>query len=41
LLQCELADAMLAGKPAPQSAADNLKTLVATFATYNAAQSHT
>lgn len=37
LLQRELTDAMLSGKPAPQSAADNWKTLAATFAAYDAA----
>jgi D-apiose dehydrogenase len=38
LLQRELADAMLTGKTAPQTAIDNLKTLAATFAAYDAAQ---
>jgi predicted dehydrogenase len=37
LLQRELTDAMLTGTPAPQPAADNLKTLAATFAAYEAA----
>lgn len=37
LLQRELTDAMLAGTPAPQSAAYNLKTLAATFAAYDSA----
>jgi predicted dehydrogenase len=40
LLQRELTDAMLTGEPAPQPAADNLKTLAATFAAYDAAKSH-
>jgi len=39
LFQRELADAMLKGTPAPQPAADNLKTLAATFAAYDAAES--
>ncbi len=38
LLQRDLTDAMLTGKPAPQPAADNLKTLAATLAAYDAAE---
>lgn len=39
VLQREITDAMLAGKPAPQAAAYNLNTLAATFAAYASAQS--
>jgi D-apiose dehydrogenase len=37
LLQRDQADAMLHGSPPPQPAADNLKTLAATFAAYDSA----
>jgi len=37
LLQREFTNAMLGGGPVPQAAADNLKTLEATFAAYHAA----
>lgn len=38
LLQRELTTAMLAGTPPPQAARDNLQTLAATFAAYDAAR---